>query len=892
MASRRAINPSRRVADSGSIPLVSSLHQKSRNSPLVSVALVILGAFLLIGYSFRGSGVSCTSDVLQAIPILKKAYGDSMRKVLHVGPDSCAVVSKLLKEEDTEAWGVEPYDLEDADSSCKSLVRKSFVRVADIKFPLPYRPKSFSLVIVSDSLDYLSPKYLNKTLPDLARVSADGLVIFTGVSCTSDVLQAIPILKKAYGDSMRKVLHVGPDSCAVVSKLLKEEDTEAWGVEPYDLEDADSSCKSLVRKSFVRVADIKFPLPYRPKSFSLVIVSDSLDYLSPKYLNKTLPDLARVSADGLVIFTGYPGQQRAKVSELAKFGRPAKLRSSSWWVRYFVQTGLEENETVMKKFEEASSKSSYKPSCQIFHVGTFVMEQHTRQFPSRRIFNPCHIPHYWAGPGWPRRGSFLRLIRKSPAATPSCSSTAPPASSSPRSSAPPTASATSTPICCTFVAGGSSTSYSVRCSAYRSFVNLDAGGTPVALWGTCRSYPASSGEIRRCFCVDGLRWDPFCGVCVNSEYIVTLFSSASASLVAPKRSSQCKSSPSAVLVAVAAFLLYRRKRRLDKARKRLAKERQDILNPHNSSSRPAKHFTGREIKKATSNFAHDNLLGSGGYGEVYKGMLADGAQRGPRPVRVQPPLRSLVRLLGCCVDLHQPLMVYQFIPNGTLSDHLHGCRSLLSWRRRLAIAYQTAEGLAYLHSCAVPPVYHRDVKSSNIPLDEKLNAKVSDFGLSCLAEPGLSHVSTCAQGSYLDSEHYRNYQLTDERRLQLRGGAAGAAHLPEGHRLQPGLRRREPVGRRAAQHGALTEAASQVELDTMKAAGYLAIGCLVERRQNRRSMKEVAEETEYVTGILEAAGVERQNRLLRSKNRSVLHVLYRMCYIYIQFAIDSVVFSC
>ncbi|CAD5185295.1 unnamed protein product [Musa acuminata subsp. malaccensis] len=260
MASRRAINPSRRVADSGSIPLVSSLHQKSRNSPLVSVALVILGAFLLIGYSFRGSGGFAGN-----------------KEAINIGQ---------------------------------------------------------------------------------------------GVSCTSDVLQAIPILKKAYGDSMRKVLHVGPDSCAVVSKLLKEEDTEAWGVEPYDLEDADSSCKSLVRKTFVRVADIKFPLPYRPKSFSLVIVSDSLDYLSPKYLNKTLPDLARVSADGLVIFTGHPGQQRAKVSELAKFGRPAKLRSSSWWVRYFVQTGLEENETVMKKFEEASSKSSYKPSCQIFHVSS------------------------------------------------------------------------------------------------------------------------------------------------------------------------------------------------------------------------------------------------------------------------------------------------------------------------------------------------------------------------------------------------------------------------------------------------------------------------------------------------------------------------------------------
>ncbi|RWW36567.1 hypothetical protein BHE74_00058401, partial [Ensete ventricosum] len=146
-----AMNQSRRLPDSGSIPLVSSLHPKSRSTPLLSVGLVILGAFLLVGYSYSSSG-----------------------------PDTCAVVSTLLKEDDTEAWGVEPYDLEDADSSCKRLVRKGVVRSADIKFSLPYRPKSFSVVIVSDALDYLSPKYLNKTLPDLARVSSDGLVIFAG----------------------------------------------------------------------------------------------------------------------------------------------------------------------------------------------------------------------------------------------------------------------------------------------------------------------------------------------------------------------------------------------------------------------------------------------------------------------------------------------------------------------------------------------------------------------------------------------------------------------------------------------------------------------------------------------------------------------------------------
>lgn len=105
-----------------------------------------------------------------------------MQKVLHVGPDTCSVVTQLLKEEDTEAWGVEPYELDDADANCRSLVRKGIVRVADIKFPLPYRPKSFSLVIVSDAVDYLSPKYLNKTIPELMRVSTAGVVMLAGKS--------------------------------------------------------------------------------------------------------------------------------------------------------------------------------------------------------------------------------------------------------------------------------------------------------------------------------------------------------------------------------------------------------------------------------------------------------------------------------------------------------------------------------------------------------------------------------------------------------------------------------------------------------------------------------------------------------------------------------------
>ncbi|RZC05871.1 putative pectin methylesterase CGR3 isoform G [Glycine soja] len=259
--SRRPANPSRRFGDSGGGLFSSS---KSKASPVLSVGLIIVGCLFLIAYVYKGSG----------------GFGSHLESVSRV-------------EE------------------------------------LP------------NAGDYL---------------------------CAREVLRAIPVLQKAYGDSLHKVLHVGPDTCYVVSKFLKEEETEAWGIEPYDVEDADGNCKALILKGIVRMADIKFPLPYRPKSFSLVIVSDALDFLSPRYLNKTLPDLARVSADGIVIFTGFPDNQKAKVADVSKMGRAAKMRSSSWWVRFFLSINLEENETASKKFAQASTKSSYISNCQIFHL--------------------------------------------------------------------------------------------------------------------------------------------------------------------------------------------------------------------------------------------------------------------------------------------------------------------------------------------------------------------------------------------------------------------------------------------------------------------------------------------------------------------------------------------
>lgn len=201
---------------------------------------------------------------------------------------------------------------------------------------------------------------------------------------------------------------------------------------------------------------------------------------------------------------------------------------------------------------------------------------------------------------------------------------------------------------------------------------------------------------------------------------------------------------------------------------------------HGSVNR-TKVFSSNDLENATDRFNASRILGQGGQGTVYKGMLEDGmivAVKKSKALKEenleefineiillsQINHRNVVKILGCCLETEVPILVYEFIPNRNLFDHLHNPSEdfPMSWEVRLCIACEVADALSYLHSAVSIPIYHRDVKSTNILLDEKHRAKVSDFGISRSVAIDDTHLTTIVQGTigYVDPEYLQSNHFT------------------------------------------------------------------------------------------------------------------------------------
>ncbi|XP_044954157.1 wall-associated receptor kinase 1-like isoform X2 [Hordeum vulgare subsp. vulgare] len=299
-------------------------------------------------------------------------------------------------------------------------------------------------------------------------------------------------------------------------------------------------------------------------------------------------------------------------------------------------------------------------------------------------------------------------------------------------------------------------------------------------------------------------------------------------------------------------------------------------NGTNTGTGGFKIFSKEELQKATNNFAADRILGRGGHGIVYKGDLEDKTVVAIKKSKMTEEVptkefaremfilsqinhRNVVKLLGCCLEVEVPMLVYEFVSNGTLYHYIHGRRGLdadTGFATCLRIAVESAEALAYMHSSASPPILHGDVKTANILLDHKLTAKVSDFGASKLAPTDEAKMATLVQGTcgYLDPEYLMTCRLTDKSDVYSFGVVLlelltrKKALYFDGPEEDRSLVLCFMMAVKVGQHQDLldSQVRDEMTIEALEEITHLVMRCLNMSGEERPTMKEVAERLEML----------------------------------------------
>ncbi|XP_058005708.1 proline-rich receptor-like protein kinase PERK14 isoform X5 [Hevea brasiliensis] len=210
---------------------------------------------------------------------------------------------------------------------------------------------------------------------------------------------------------------------------------------------------------------------------------------------------------------------------------------------------------------------------------------------------------------------------------------------------------------------------------------------------------------------------------------------------------------------------------------------ESVLGVERIQITPQKIFAYKELAMATGGFSNVNLLGEGGFGQVYKGTLSNGEVVAIKKLSLSSKQgeieflmevgtlnrahhQHLVKLIGYCVDRANRLLIYEFVPNNSLGNNLHGQdKVIINWPTRMKIAIGSAKGLAYLHEICNPKIIHRGINASNILLDHNFEPKISDFGIAKeFSNSSVTHMSTVVKGTfgYICPDYYLTQRLSDK----------------------------------------------------------------------------------------------------------------------------------